>query len=341
MTVREFMEDAGDRMLSFVVIGYNEGPHLRGCFQAIRSITPIDGEDTEILYVDGGSTDDSLEIARACGVDQILSDGKRRRASENRNVGLRSARGEYIQFIDGDMKIAPDWPGRALAFLKGEVRAAAVCGVIREIRSGAWYDAFGIDWSRPEGTVSYCGGAAMFRRTLLEAVDGFPEELPFGEEPYLCWRLRNELHASIHYLNQWMVDHDLVFRGFGDYWRRFVRVGKTYAAIAVRCARTSDPLWLRESMANLAAASLLLALAAGLLLGPFWLRAGSGAILAGLLMRKTMQTMRRGFSLRVALAYAFHTYFCKLPLAYGELQWLLSWALGRAEGQKAKMRENA
>lgn len=305
--------------LSFVVIGFNEGAHLEACLRSVQGANLAPGT-WELLFVDGGSTDDSRAIAERLGVT-ILGGEKRRKAAENRNLGLAHARGEYVQFLDGDMVLDPSWPEAAMAVLARDTQVATVCGVLEERNRSAVYRALQLDWESPEGPTRWCGGAAMFRRELLACVGGFPEDVAYGEEPYLCWRIRNELGRVIWHLPQRMALHDLAYKGFADYWRRSARTGETYAEIAARCRGTQDPLWSAEVRSNLMWTGLY---GAGLI----WFIAAPGGWrllpllpLAAVLARKALQRIRRGTPVEVAVLYALHTYFAKLNIGYGILRW--------------------
>ncbi len=307
--------------VTFVVIGFNEGPTLRASLDSCRDADLRDVTH-ELIYVDGGSTDDSVAIARSAATDRILGGDKRRRAAENRNLGLMHARGEYVQFVDGDMTIAPDWPLAAVAFLHNHAECAAVCGHIHEANPSRLFRALQMDWAPREGYIRHCGGAAMYRKSALERMGGFPEDVAYGEEPYLCWRLRNELGLRIYQLHRLMAHHDLGFSGVRDYWRRNVRCGMTYAEIAARCRRGKERLWMRESLRNLAWLGAWIALACMIAGGGTLLRAFVVGAAAGVLLRKFLHTRRKGCSNAVAAIYACHTYFCKIPIAWGELKWL-------------------
>ena len=105
----------------------------------------------ELLYVDGGSNDTSMAIAHDVGVDQLLGGDQRRRAAENRNLGLAHATGRFIQFLDGDMTMAPDWPLAAAEFLETHDEFATVCGNLQESEDSVWFRALEIDWAPREG----------------------------------------------------------------------------------------------------------------------------------------------------------------------------------------------
>ena len=102
-------------LVSCVVIGRNEGDGLlRAVLSAQRAIQ-VAACHGEISCVDSASTDDSLERVRALhDVKIIRLDDAHMGAAHARNVGASNARGEYLQFVDGDMELDPLWLDRAL-----------------------------------------------------------------------------------------------------------------------------------------------------------------------------------------------------------------------------------
>lgn len=303
-----------------MVIGYNEGRHLRACLRSVQQCT-LHESDYEILYVDGGSTDGSVDIVLELGDIRILGGDRRRRAAENRNLGLMAARGEFIQFLDGDMELHPAWPGAALRLLEEKPEVACVFGQIEEKRDNVFYDALQLDWEQTEGPALFCGGAALWRREPLRELGGFPEDVAYGEEPFLCWRLRNQMKLRVWHLHRTMAMHDLAYTGFLDYWRRNIRVGEAFAEVSSRCAKSSEPFWHNETRSSLGWGCGLAAGALLVLLGPGALKGFLLLVLLIILGRKTWQTMQRDTGFEVALIYAVHTYLAKVGIAYGILKW--------------------
>jgi glycosyltransferase involved in cell wall biosynthesis len=334
MNIRVEENTAGSIIVSFVIIGYNEAVCLRACLKSVQGAQKNSPFCSEIIYVDGGSTDASISIAREMGIDRILGGDRRRRAAENRNLGLAESKGAYVQFVDGDMVLAPDWPEVAVAFLVAHSEVAAVCGNIEESGSAAINKALEIDWMPREGAIRHCGGAAMYRREVLQTLKGFPEDVQYGEEPLLCWRIRNQLHMSVYQLARRMVYHELGFRGLGDYWRRSVRAGATYAEVASKCIHSEDRLWFREVIGNFTWGLFWAGIVFSLIAGPLLVRIASLVAAGAILLRKSLQYVLRGYPFRVAVAYAVHTYFVKIPLSYGQLNWLARQAL-KSKARKA------
>ena len=291
---------------------------MEACLQSIRE-ADLRGLHVEVIYVDGGSTDNSRNVARAQGVDAVLGGDRKRRAAENRNLGLDSARGRFVQFLDGDMVLDGEWVKAALAILEGRTDVAVVFGRLEERNQNVFYRALQIDWQYPEGEAQYCGGASLVRAESIRTVGGFPEDVAYGEEPLLCWRVRNDLQQRIYHLHHRMAWHDLAYRGFGDYWSRTVRVGKTYAEIAARCRNTQEPFWSREVRSVLLWGNVMLWGTLLLLVGPWPVKMALAAALVLLLGRKIVQHRQNGWA--VATVYALHTYLAKLAIACGVGTW--------------------
>lgn len=95
-------------MISIIVPVYNTAKYLSECLDSILNQTYA---DIEVILVDDGSTDNSLEI---CQDYQKKDERVQVYHQENsgvsaaRNFGLDCARGEYISFCDSDDKIAPE-----------------------------------------------------------------------------------------------------------------------------------------------------------------------------------------------------------------------------------------
>ncbi len=96
------MKDSADILLSIVVPNFNNASFLPRC---INSILEYKGTDIEVVFVDDGSTDDSVEV-----VSNITKSDERVKilqqenmgVSVARNYGIENATGRYITFVDSD-----------------------------------------------------------------------------------------------------------------------------------------------------------------------------------------------------------------------------------------------
>lgn len=96
-------------MISFVVIGKNEGERLRRCLESVHRVADEDNISAwELIYVDSQSTDNSLQIAEELGAKFFLITGLCN-AAIARNIGAKEAKGDILFFIDGDMELQPGY----------------------------------------------------------------------------------------------------------------------------------------------------------------------------------------------------------------------------------------
>lgn len=94
-------------MLSVIIPLYNAGDSFRGCMESLIAQT---WAAIEIIIVDDGSTDNSVDIARhyADNYSHVrLLHQANAGASVARNRGLAVAKGDYVAFVDADDPFIP------------------------------------------------------------------------------------------------------------------------------------------------------------------------------------------------------------------------------------------
>ncbi len=224
------MRDERAKNVGVVIIGRNEGERLRICLASI-----VEHAQT-VVYVDSGSTDDSVGLARKLDVEVIELDITIPfTAARARNAGfvrLRKLAPElrYAQFVDADCEVAEGWLVKAAHFLNGHSDVAVVCGRRRErFPERSIYNMLcDIEWDTPIGEAKSCGGDAMMRVDAFEMVRGYRANLIAGEEPELCVRLR-ALGWRIWRMDEEMTLHDAAILRFGQWWKRSLRGGYAFA----------------------------------------------------------------------------------------------------------------
>ena len=212
-----------------IAIGRNEGDRL------VRCLASLQGRAAPIIYVDSGSTDGSAEAARAAGAEVVDLDlSVPFTAARARNAGFDALKTgnmpDFIQFIDGDCAIDPEWLGKALMFLEEHPLTAVVCGKRRERfpEASVYNRLCDIEWDTPIGEAKACGGDALVRVAAFEEVGGFNPALIAGEEPEMCVRMRAK-GWQIWRIDAEMTLHDAAMTRFRQYWKRARRGGHAYA----------------------------------------------------------------------------------------------------------------
>lgn len=224
--------------LCIIIIGRNEGERLVKCLQSVRQT------GARMVYVDSGSTDGSVLAAETAGAQVIALDMSIPfTAARARNAGLQAlglypqctdetspVSPEFIQFIDGDCEIHPQWLDAATAFLRLTPNAGVVFGRLRErYPEVSPYNALcDAEWDTPLGQTTACGGIAMMRRVALAQTSLFNAEMIAGEEPELCLRLARK-GWQIWRIAEEMALHDAAMLRLGQFWKRMRRGGFAYA----------------------------------------------------------------------------------------------------------------
>src|SRR4051794_37894220 len=167
-------------LVSIVIPCFNQAHFLSF---AVTSAFRQQYRPLEVLVVDDGSTDNTADVAISNGAELIRqSHGG---VSSARNHGLALAHGEFIVFLDADDELLPDAVESSVAELGRHPAAGCVVGRAQLI------DAHGRQLPTthagpqpgdlyPQLLVQnfvYTPGAAMFRRSVVQELHGFREDV--------------------------------------------------------------------------------------------------------------------------------------------------------------------
>jgi mycofactocin system glycosyltransferase len=168
-----------------------------GLARTLAAIGPVD----KVIVVDDGSAD-ARAIRMAAGAGAVLRNDRPGGPGAARQRGWLAAETPVVAFVDADIELPDGWLAPLLAHLgDAEVGAVAPRVVAGPGRAPAWLAGYELVRSpldlgpapgpvRPGGRVPYVPTATLVvRREALEAVGGFAEELRFGEDVDLVWRL--------------------------------------------------------------------------------------------------------------------------------------------------------
>jgi GT2 family glycosyltransferase len=314
--------------VGLVAIGRNEGDRLRQCLDA----APVELRCK--VYVDSGSTDQSIPLAQSKGAHVVPLDLSRPfTAARARNAGVArllelAPDVEFVQVVDGDCELASDFIEAALAFMERNPRAAVVCGRRRERHPNAsiYNQLCDIEWNTPVGEAEASGGDALIRLSAFQEVGGYDGSIIAGEEPELCLRLRAR-GWSIFRIDHEMTLHDAAVTRFAQWWKRAKRAGHAYAELYAM-----HGYWKREVRSVVVYGALLPAAAVVAL--PVS-RAASLALVGvgygSLYERVRRQRLRAGDDRQAAALYAR---FCVIA-KFAHLAGMAQYAFNRARGKRS------
>lgn len=192
-----------DPFISVIIPVWNGGRRIVNLLDAIaRQTVPLDS--VEVIVVDNGSTDDTVDAVRRFDFVTLLSEPIPS-SYRCRNRGLEAARSEYVLFTDGDCVPAPDWLEQALAVLKRRPDAGLYAGDVTLFREegaqpvAACFEeltAFNQRLNVERG-ISVTANW-LCRRDDLRAIGGFNSELLSGGDAECARRMVAAGHKLIH-----------------------------------------------------------------------------------------------------------------------------------------------
>jgi glycosyltransferase involved in cell wall biosynthesis len=183
--------------ITLVIPGRNASATLRECLEHVTAILGKDGLE-EIIFVDDGSTDDTLEIAAEFPVRVVK--GEARGAASARNLGWREAKTPLIWFMDADCEADPRAVELLRAHLDEHQDAGGVGGSFTNTREHSLvacliHEEIVQRHDRMPNEVNFlASGNVMYRRTVLEEVDGFDETCYWAHDADLAFRVRGAGH---------------------------------------------------------------------------------------------------------------------------------------------------
>jgi glycosyltransferase involved in cell wall biosynthesis len=178
-------------LISVVIPCYNSAEWLP---QTLASVLAQTFQNIEIIAIDDGSTDNTLDLLHSFGDKVRFESGPNRGVSVARNIGTKLATGEFIQYLDADDIILPTALEQKLnalehndadvaysnwqkleeqsdhTFEPGDVVARAM----KEIHRDPQIALFSDFWSPP--------AALLYRRRIIEKIGSWNETLPIIQD---------------------------------------------------------------------------------------------------------------------------------------------------------------
>jgi glycosyltransferase involved in cell wall biosynthesis len=188
------MNEAALPYVSIVVIGLNEENNLNDTFNAALAMD-YPQDKTELIYVDTGSDDRSVEIARKYTDKVYVEECSWPSSGLARNRGIQESGHEIIHFIDGDIAISKNYLKEAVGriLLPG---VDAVTGYFVEKHPEKFFNRLlnirRDDIIHKERLYESTNGGGTYKRSKLISVNGYDERILKGQESELGVRYREK-----------------------------------------------------------------------------------------------------------------------------------------------------
>lgn len=194
------------REVSIVIPNYNGKHFLEACLRAVFAQTI---ENQEVIVVDNGSTDGSLEYLSTFPEVRVIALDSNYGFCHAVNEGIKAAQSEFVILLNNDTEVAADFVEKLLQAIRRDEKIFSCSSKMIQFHdrskmddAGDYYCALGWayargkngcpeDYEQPKAVFAACAGAAVYRKKMLEALGYFDEEhFAYLEDIDLGYRAR-------------------------------------------------------------------------------------------------------------------------------------------------------
>lgn len=200
---------------SVIIPNYNGAEFIKEC---IDSLKLQEYKDFEIIVVDNGSKDDSADL-----VEREYPGIRLKRLDQNYgfsravNEGLRMSEAPFVILLNSDTRVEAGFVGALVSAIKSDESVFSVASKMIQMKrpdkldgAGDLYSAFGWAYARGKGrssegytktakVFSACGGAAIYRRSILDEIGWFDEfHFAYLEDTDIGYRARIMGYKNIY-----------------------------------------------------------------------------------------------------------------------------------------------
>ncbi len=192
--------------VAVIIVNWNGRQFLAPCLNALKAQT---WSDFEVIAVDNGSTDGSVELLeRDFPWVQLIKNSENRGFAAANNQGIHASKALFVATLNNDTRPEPNWLAALVRCLESDPEVGACASKMLFAdrpdminSAGIAIDRAGIAWDRLGGSVDdpqdtqvrdvfgACAGAALYRREMLDNVGLFDEDFfAYLEDVDLAWR---------------------------------------------------------------------------------------------------------------------------------------------------------
>lgn len=212
------------KKISLYIPSYNSSRTIKECLEAVLKQTAV---PQEVMVIDDGSTDGSVDIIRRYPVRLICNDGNRGLVY-SRNRAFTLASGEFVAALDADCVASPDWLLNLMSVFEesdvagagGRVREQCTSGIADKWRCLHMNQGWGN--CRLDFPPFLYGSNTVFRKAAIEEVGFYNENLFNNYEDVDISRRIYDYGFKLVYNPEAKIEHlrkDNLVSLFGNYWR--------------------------------------------------------------------------------------------------------------------------
>jgi GT2 family glycosyltransferase len=204
--------------VSVVVLNFNGKEYLKECFTSLEGLK-YPSDKLELVMVDNGSSDGSYKYMKAhFPAVELICNERNLGFAEGNNIGARHARGDYVAFLNNDMRVHADWLIELVKTVSGDKEVVCTGGKILSWDGkkvdfvGGTLNFYGMGFQPEHGSpyreteyseqreiLFACGGSMLIKRDVFLGCGGFDEDyFAYFEDVDLGWRL-------------WLLGYEVVF----------------------------------------------------------------------------------------------------------------------------------
>ena len=178
------LKPLGVKRLSIIIPTLNEAETIKGTITQLQK-----SKEVEIVVVDGGSRDNTVEVARLLGARVLLTDASK---AVQMNAGAAASGGDVLLFLHADTKLPDNFDAKVMAAVsQNGFCARAFSLAIGSHARGLRFIERVANWRSRFFQMPYGDQALFICRDLFNEIGGFPD-FPIMEDFELIRRLRRK-----------------------------------------------------------------------------------------------------------------------------------------------------
>jgi len=198
--------------VSVIIVNYNAVSHLRDC---VNSVFNTQFESYEVIVVDNGSTDGSIELLETLSKEReeftFIKNEQNVGPAVGLNQAIKKAKGRYIATLGNDTQVDSKWLQEAISIFESDPKVGAIQCKLIMMHTDSLIDCIGeylgqygflvhrVEFGEIKDTGQFDYVTQIFaaksagmvvRRDVLDQIGGFDEDyFIYLEETDLCWRI--------------------------------------------------------------------------------------------------------------------------------------------------------